>query len=307
MKDALDQWDIKRTSNPDVINFSKQARQAFPGPRSHSVRTAVWDTLDDDRAEGCICRTRAARFPSGWIGCVCTAILPKNGCVVKRPVWTTTATLLFEGPPAFFESQDAAVKGILNDEAKAGEVVIIRCLAPQRRPGMQEMLYPTSYLKSKGLGKACALLTDGRFSGGTSGLSIGHVSPEAASGGAIALVEPGDIIRIDIPNRTIDVKVADSVLDARRAAMNAKGKDGWKPEHPRARKGQHRRSKLTLQWPPAPTAAAYVICLSWKSKFCPSLVVHAKTHQPPAPMLLAAFREKGSYCLIRTLMELNTC
>jgi dihydroxy-acid dehydratase len=135
-----------------------------------------------------------------------------------------------------FESQDAAVEGILNNKVKAGEIVLIRYEGPRGGPGMQEMLYPTSYLKSKGLGKACALVTDGRFSGGSSGLSIGHVSPEAAEGGAIGLVESGDVIEIDIPKRSIVLKVSDEELARRRAAMDAKGKDGWKPSAPRKRK-----------------------------------------------------------------------
>ena len=135
----------------------------------------------------------------------------------------------FTGRARIFESQDSAVEGILADRIVAGDIVIIRYEGPKGGPGMQEMLYPTSYLKSKGLGKDCALLTDGRFSGGTSGLSIGHASPEAAEGGAIGLVEEGDIVEIDIPNRTINLKVSDADLAARRAAMEAKGKQAWKP------------------------------------------------------------------------------
>ncbi|MGB1255707.1 MAG: dihydroxy-acid dehydratase, partial [Thiolinea sp.] len=137
--------------------------------------------------------------------------------------------LKFSGPARIFESQDAAVEGILGDQIKEGDVVVIRYEGPRGGPGMQEMLYPTSYLKSKGLGKACALFTDGRFSGGTSGLSIGHASPEAAEGGAIGLVEEGDMIDIDIPNRTMNVRLSDEELAARREAMDAKGADAWKP------------------------------------------------------------------------------
>ena len=144
--------------------------------------------------------------------------------------------LVFTGRAVIFESQDTAVKGILNDEVVAGDVVIIRYEGPKGGPGMQEMLYPTSYLKSKGLGKDCALLTAGRFSGGTSGLSIGHASPEAAGGGAIGLIEQGDTIKIDIPNRSINVDISDEELDQRRKAMDAKGKDGWKPLEERPRK-----------------------------------------------------------------------
>ena len=145
------------------------------------------------------------------------------------------AILKFTGPARVFESQDAAVEGILGGKVKAGDVVVIRYEGPRGGPGMQEMLYPTSYLKSKGLGKACALVTDGRFSGGTSGLSIGHVSPEAAEGGTIGLVEDGDRIEIDIPDRTIHLAVADAELARRRAAMEAKGAQAWKPAK-RARK-----------------------------------------------------------------------
>ncbi|HMW59221.1 MAG TPA: dihydroxy-acid dehydratase, partial [Leptospiraceae bacterium] len=143
---------------------------------------------------------------------------------------------LFEGPAYVVESQDQAVDDILNHKVKTGDVVVIRYEGPKGGPGMQEMLYPTSYLKSQGLGKACALLTDGRFSGGTSGLSIGHVSPEAASGGAIALIKNGDRIRIDIPNRSIDVLLSDSELEARRAAELARGSSAWKPAEVRPRK-----------------------------------------------------------------------
>jgi dihydroxy-acid dehydratase len=141
----------------------------------------------------------------------------------------------FAGPARIFESQDDAVQGILGGKVASGDVVVIRYEGPRGGPGMQEMLYPTSYLKSRGLGKACALVTDGRFSGGTSGLSIGHVSPEAAEGGAIGLIEEGDPIEIDIPARTIRVAVDDATLAARRRAMDAKGKDAWKPAKPRAR------------------------------------------------------------------------
>ncbi|HEX4938280.1 MAG TPA: dihydroxy-acid dehydratase, partial [Candidatus Kapabacteria bacterium] len=233
LKDALEQWDIKRTSNADVQMFFKAGPAGIPTQVAFS-QDCRWDSLDDDRAEGCIRSVEHAYSREGGLAVLHGNIAP-DGCVVKT-AGVDDSILVFEGPARIFESQDAAVKGILNDEVKAGEVVVIRYEGPKGGPGMQEMLYPTSYLKSKGLGKVCALLTDGRFSGGTSGLSIGHVSPEAASGGAIALVEAGDLIRIDIPNRTIDVKVSDEVLAQRRAAMNARGKDGWKPAHPRERK-----------------------------------------------------------------------
>ena len=233
LKHALDQWDIKRTSNADVQKFFMAGPAGIPTQVAFS-QDCRWDSLDDDRAEGCIRSVEHAYSREGGLAVLHGNIAP-DGCVVKT-AGVDDSILVFEGKARIFESQDAAVKGILSDEVKAGDVVVIRYEGPKGGPGMQEMLYPTSYLKSKGLGKQCALLTDGRFSGGTSGLSIGHVSPEAASGGAIALVEEGDLIRIDIPNRTIDVKVSDEVLAKRRAAMNAKGKDGWKPAHPRERK-----------------------------------------------------------------------
>ncbi len=161
--------------------------------------------------------------------------IAENGAIVKtagvdESIWT------FSGPARVFESQDSAVKAILADEINEGDVVVIRYEGPRGGPGMQEMLYPTSYLKSKGLGKACALLTDGRFSGGTSGLSIGHVSPEAAEGGAIALIEEGDTIEIDIPNRNINLAISHEDLQARRDVMDAKGNDAWRPVEVRARK-----------------------------------------------------------------------
>ena len=151
-----------------------------------------------------------------------------DGCIVKT-AGVDDSILKFTGRARIFESQDAAVEGILADKVIAGDVVVIRYEGPRGGPGMQEMLYPTSYLKSKDLGKACALLTDGRFSGGTSGLSIGHVSPEAAEGGAIGLVEEGDTIEIDIPNRTIHLAISDEEMSHRRAKMEAKGKAAWKP------------------------------------------------------------------------------
>ena len=155
-----------------------------------------------------------------------------EGCIVKT-AGVDDSILVFAGPARVFESQNAAVEAILSNWIKEGDVLVIRYEGPKGGPGMQEMLYPTSYLKSKGLGKACALLTDGRFSGGTSGLSIGHVSPEAASGGLIGLVEEGDRIEINIPARTIHLAVSEADLAARRAAQDAKG---WKPVKPRARK-----------------------------------------------------------------------
>jgi dihydroxy-acid dehydratase len=189
-----------------------------------------WAELDLDRKAGAI---RSPENPFSRDGGL--AVLKGNvaldGCVVKT-AGVDESNLKFTGPAVVYESQDAAVKGILSNEVKAGDVVVIRYEGPKGGPGMQEMLYPTSYLKSKGLGKACALLTDGRFSGGTSGLSIGHVSPEAAEGGAIGLVRSGDIIEIDIPNRIIDLRVDQATLDARRADQDAKG---WRPAEKRKR------------------------------------------------------------------------
>ncbi len=161
--------------------------------------------------------------------------LAERGCIVKT-AGVDESNLTFEGPARVFESQDSAVEGILGDQVKPGDVVIIRYEGPRGGPGMQEMLYPTSYLKSKGLGKACALITDGRFSGGTSGLSIGHVSPEAAERGNIALIQDGDTIQIDIPNRVIRIDISDEELASRREAMDAKGAEAWKPSIHRTRK-----------------------------------------------------------------------
>jgi dihydroxy-acid dehydratase len=189
-----------------------------------------WDDLDLDRAGGVI-RGGAHAFSHDGGLAVLFGNLAEEGCIVKT-AGVDASVLAFAGPARIFESQDAAVDGILNGRVKAGEVVLIRYEGPKGGPGMQEMLYPTSYLKSKGLGKACALVTDGRFSGGTSGLSIGHVSPEAAEGGTIALVEDGDRIEIDIPGRTIRLAVPDEELARRRTAQAAKG---WRPAAPRKR------------------------------------------------------------------------
>ncbi|WP_178863109.1 dihydroxy-acid dehydratase [Thiomicrorhabdus cannonii] len=230
---ALELWDIRRTDNPAVEKFFKAA----PG----NVRTTVafsqdkrWKELDKDEVNGCIRSVEHAYTKDGGLA-VLYGNIAQDGCVVKT-AGVDEEIFKFTGKARIYESQDAAVAGILGDEVQAGEVVIIRYEGPKGGPGMQEMLYPTSYLKSKGLGKECALLTDGRFSGGTSGLSIGHVSPEAAEGGNIGLVENGDIIEIDIPNRTINVRLSDEELAERRLAMKAKGRDAWKPSAPRTRK-----------------------------------------------------------------------
>ncbi len=233
MKDALDQWDIMRNSSSEVAQFFKAGPAGIPTQTAFSQSTR-WPTLDGDRENGCIRSIDHAFSLEGGLA-VLYGNIAETGCVVKT-AGVDESIHTFTGRARIFESQDAAVKSILNDEVVAGDVVVIRYEGPKGGPGMQEMLYPTSYLKSKGLGKDCALLTDGRFSGGTSGLSIGHVSPEAASGGAIALIEEGDTIIIDIPKRRIDVDVSDEVLAERRAKMEAKGEQAWKPAAPRERK-----------------------------------------------------------------------
>ncbi len=233
IKNAIEQWDIMLNNDPEVAQFFKAGPAGIPTQTAFSQSTR-WPTLDGDRANGCIRSIEHAYSLEGGLA-VLYGNIAETGCVVKT-AGVDDSILVFNGKAVIFESQDAAVKGILNDEVVEGDVVVIRYEGPKGGPGMQEMLYPTSYLKSKGLGKACALLTDGRFSGGTSGLSIGHVSPEAASGGAIALIKAGDTIKIDIPNRSINVDISDEELNQRRAEMDAKGKDGWKPEAPRERK-----------------------------------------------------------------------
>jgi dihydroxy-acid dehydratase len=226
MGDALDKWDITTTTDEEVKNFYRAA----PGGISTTIafsQSMLWPSLDDDRSEGCI-RDKAHAYSQDGGLAVLYGNIATEGCIVKT-AGVDDSILKFTGRARIFESQDAAVEGILADQIVAGDVVVIRYEGPRGGPGMQEMLYPTSYLKSKGLGKECALLTDGRFSGGTSGLSIGHVSPEAEEGGAIGLVEEGDTIEIDIPNRIIHLAVSDEELAHRRARMEAKGKDAWKP------------------------------------------------------------------------------
>ncbi|MES0098922.1 dihydroxy-acid dehydratase [Mesorhizobium sp. M0019] len=231
--EALDHWDISRTTSQNVRDFFLAAPGGVPTQVAFS-QDRRWDDLDLDRENGVI---RSAEHPFSRDGglAVLKGNLALDGCIVKT-AGVDESILKFTGPARVFESQDASVKAILSNEIKAGDVVVIRYEGPRGGPGMQEMLYPTSYLKSKGLGKACALITDGRFSGGTSGLSIGHVSPEAAEGGLIGLVREGDTIEIDIPNRTIRLAVDDSELIARRAAMEARGTAAWKPEEKRKRK-----------------------------------------------------------------------
>ena len=228
--DALAAWDVATVKDDAVQTFFRAGPAGIPTQTAFSQATR-WPTLDLDRAQGCIRDLAHAYSQEGGLA-VLAGNLAADGCVVKT-AGVDAAIHVFEGPARVYESQDAAVAGILGDEVQPGEVVVIRYEGPKGGPGMQEMLYPTSYLKSKGLGKRCALLTDGRFSGGTSGLSIGHVSPEAAAGGTIALVRNGDRIRIDIPNRAIDLCVTAEELAARRTAQHALG---WKPAQPRPRK-----------------------------------------------------------------------
>jgi len=229
MAEGLDMWDIAR---PTVCDEAKSRYLAGPAGIPTQVafsQDTRWPSLDDDRAEGCIRDYEHAYSKDGGLA-VLFGNIARDGCIVKT-AGVDESILQFTGRARIFESQDAAVEAILGDQIIAGDVVVIRYEGPRGGPGMQEMLYPTSYLKSKGLGKECALLTDGRFSGGTSGLSIGHASPEAASGGEIALVEEGDTIVIDIPNRVIKVDIHDEEMAARRERMEEKGAAAWKPVH----------------------------------------------------------------------------
>ncbi len=226
LADALDRWDIARTSSEKVRNFYKAAPGGVPTQVAFS-QDRRFDDVDLDREKGVIRNAAHAYSKDGGLA-VLFGNLAKDGCIVKT-AGVDESILKFSGPARIFESQDASVEAILGNKVKAGDVVVVRYEGPRGGPGMQEMLYPTSYLKSKGLGKACALITDGRFSGGSSGLSIGHISPEAAEGGLIGLVEEGDIIELDIPNRRINLAVPEAELERRRAAMIAKGKAAWKP------------------------------------------------------------------------------
>jgi len=226
MKSAIETWDINRAPSNEVTEFYSAAPGMIPTiqPFSQNKR---YDSLDLDRENGCIRNLENAYSLDGGLAVLKGNIAPE-GCIVKT-AGVDKSNLTFKGPAHVFESQDDAVDGIMNDDVKAGEVVVIRYEGPKGGPGMQEMLYPTSYLKSKGLGKKCALITDGRFSGGTSGLSIGHISPEAASQGEIGLIRDGDIINIDIPNRILELDLTVQELENRRIAMNDLGKKAWKP------------------------------------------------------------------------------
>lgn len=230
LAEALDQWDVMRNKDARVDEFYRAAPGGVPTQTAFS-QSRRYTELDTDREEGVIRSAEHAFSQDGGLA-VLFGNLAEEGCIVKT-AGVDESILKFSGPAHIFESQDDSVSGILTGKVKEGEVVLIRYEGPRGGPGMQEMLYPTSYLKSKGLGKACALVTDGRFSGGSSGLSIGHVSPEAAEGGLIGLVEQGDLIEIDIPNRTINLAVDDAVLAERRIARE---KEGWQPAKQRRRK-----------------------------------------------------------------------
>jgi dihydroxy-acid dehydratase len=233
LEDALSRWDIVRTKSESVRKFFMAAPGNVPTQVAFSQERR-FEELDTDRATGCVRDAEHAYSKDGGLA-VLSGNIALEGCIVKT-AGVDESILKFEGPARVFESQDAAVEGILGNKIKAGDVVVVRYEGPRGGPGMQEMLYPTSYLKSKGLGKVCALVTDGRFSGGSSGLSIGHLSPEAAEGGLIGLVEEGDLIRIDIPVRSISLVVDDATLAKRREAMLARGADAWKPARKRSRK-----------------------------------------------------------------------
>ena len=232
MRAALERWDIARSPSEEVRRFYAAAPGGVPTQRAFS-QSRRWERLDTDRANGCVRNVANAYSAEGGLAVLYGNLAP-NGCVVKT-AGVDERAMRFRGPAHVCESQEAAVAAILEDRVVAGEVVVVRYEGPRGGPGMQEMLYPTSHLKSRGLGAKCALLTDGRFSGGTSGLSIGHISPEAAAGGAIALVEHGDEIDIDIPARRVTLCVDESALDARRAAMERRGDQAWQTAEPRKR------------------------------------------------------------------------
>ena len=232
MGEAIQTYDIVTTEDEKIKNFFRAAPGGVRTTQAFS-QNKLWPTLDDDRQGGCIRNIKNAYSQDGGLA-VLYGNIAKEGCIVKT-AGVDEDILKFTGRVRLFESQEASINAILGDQIKEGDIVLITYEGPKGGPGMQEMLYPTSYLKSKGLGKSCALLTDGRFSGGTSGLSIGHVSPEAAEGGEIGLVEEGDEIVIDIPNRSINVSLSDDELQKRRLRMEGKGAQAWKPQ-PRERK-----------------------------------------------------------------------
>jgi dihydroxy-acid dehydratase len=224
--EQLDGCDVIRNTNKKVHDYYRAAPGGVPTQVAFS-QARRYPALDLDRANGCI-RTKAHAYSQDGGLAVLFGNIAEKGCIVKT-AGVDESILKFTGKARVCESQEEAVEKILGGHIHAGDIVVIRYEGPKGGPGMQEMLYPTSYLKSMGLGKQCALLTDGRFSGGTSGLSIGHASPEAAAGGAIGLVEEGDTIEIDIPNRRIHLAIENSVLVARRAAMETRGAAAWQP------------------------------------------------------------------------------
>jgi len=225
LKEQLAQYDIKQTDDPAVLDFYRAGPAGIRTTQAFS-QACRWDSLDEDRENGCIRSLKHAFSTEGGLA-VLFGNMAIDGAVVKT-AGVDDSNLIFSGPAKVYESQDDAVAAVLGGNVVAGDVVVIRYEGPQGGPGMQEMLYPTSYLKSMGLGKKCALITDGRFSGGTSGLSIGHVSPEAAAGGTVGLIEDGDIIDINIPTREMELKVSEETLAARRAEMD---KNGWQPKN----------------------------------------------------------------------------
>jgi dihydroxy-acid dehydratase len=226
LADALKEWDVRGTPSEKARKLYLAAPGRKPTQQAFS-QNKQWESLDLDRENGCIRDAAHAYSQDGGLAVLYGNLAP-DGCIVKT-AGVDESLHTFKGPARIFECQDEAVSGILGKKIKPGDVVVIRYEGPKGGPGMQEMLYPTSYLKSMGLGKECALVTDGRFSGGTSGLSIGHVSPEAAAEGAIALIEENDTIEIDIPNRVIRIAISDDELEARRKKMAAKGAKAWKP------------------------------------------------------------------------------
>ena len=227
LKEAIDKWDINRKPSKEIEEFYSAAPGMIPTTEPFS-QNKRYDELDTNRETGCVRDLDNAYSLDGGLA-VLRGNIAEEGCIVKT-AGVDQNNLVFSGPAKIFEGQDEAVDAILNNEVKAGDVVLIRYEGPKGGPGMQEMLYPTSYLKSKGLGKKCALITDGRFSGGTSGLSIGHISPEAASGGNLAIVEDGDVINIDIPKRSINVDLLPEEIEQRRLAMQGRGSKAWKPK-----------------------------------------------------------------------------
>ena len=233
MAQAITNWDVAITNNKEAHDLFLAAPGGIRTTQAFS-QSREYNELDLDRASGVI-RNKDNAFSSDGGLAVLFGNIAQEGCVVKT-AGVDDSILKFSGKAVVCESQDTAVNRILNKEVTAGDVVVIRYEGPKGGPGMQEMLYPTSYLKSMRLGKECALITDGRFSGGTSGLSIGHVSPEAAEGGNIGLIKEGDIIEIDIPNRTINVALSEDELSVRREQMIAKGEGAWAPEEERKRK-----------------------------------------------------------------------